>query len=96
MNLQPTRRRHGAARPDIDAGFGGSGLARVRVSIRALFDRRLERAHRCGPLSVPLTMMVVRISGTGSFGPALGTAAASIYPAWMASKLTVRAALTCP
>jgi hypothetical protein len=47
-------------------------------------------------LSVPLTMMVVRISGTGSFGPALGTAAASIYPAWMASKLTVRAALTCP
>jgi putative ABC transport system permease protein len=66
-------------------------------------------------LSVPLTMMVVRISGSGSFGPALGTvvmaaaavpawlaivvagaAAASIYPAWMASKLTIRAALTCP
>jgi putative ABC transport system permease protein len=63
-------------------------------------------------LSVPLTVVIVRIVGTASFGPAIGTvlsaaamplwlvivivsaAAASIYPAWNASKLTIREALT--
>jgi putative ABC transport system permease protein len=63
-------------------------------------------------LSVPLTVVIVRIVGAASLGPAIGTvlsaaamplwlvivivsaAAASIYPAWNASKLTIREALT--
>jgi putative ABC transport system permease protein len=62
-------------------------------------------------LSVPLTISVDWIVGTGSFGPALGTGlsaaamplwlaiivvgavAASAYPAWKASKLTIREAI---
>jgi putative ABC transport system permease protein len=61
-------------------------------------------------LSVPLTVAVARVVGTGSLGPApgvvsagaiplwlgivlAGAAAASAYPAWKASKLTIREAL---
>jgi putative ABC transport system permease protein len=63
-------------------------------------------------LSVPLTVVVVRIVGSASLGPAIGTvlsaaamplwlvivvasaAVASIYPAWKASKLQIREALS--
>jgi putative ABC transport system permease protein len=90
--------------------IGARSTAILRIVIgEGVFAGTLSVAA-AGLLSLPLTVAVAGVVGTGSLGPApgvvsaaaiplwlalvlAGAAAASAYPAWQASKLTIREAL---
>jgi len=88
----------GAGTPAILRTVIGEGIFIAALSVAAAV-----------PICALLTVVVARIAGTTTLGPALGMsaaaipiwlgivlaggAAASAYPAWTASKLTIRQAL---